>query len=149
MDPKKCCIQNYVWFKFFWISIFELSKLSISVEILGNYDMKTNQLVLTSKQINLVLEWKYLPFVAIQNSNCKAIAHAIYILPWFVKLGTIFSNSVLGRDPSCLLQSKMRNVSQTLNLLKTTITGLHLIYRLNEYKPDAGTVGASLKVKTI
>ena len=31
-----------------------LSNLLISVEILGNYDSKTNQWVLTSKQLNLV-----------------------------------------------------------------------------------------------
>ena len=35
--------------------IIQLSNLLISVEILGKHDIKTNQLVLTSKQLNLVL----------------------------------------------------------------------------------------------
>ena len=36
--------------------IIHLSNLLISVEILGNYDIKTNQWVLTSKQLSLVLD---------------------------------------------------------------------------------------------
>ena len=54
-------------FSNFLISIFDnllnnliqLSSLPISMEILGNYDTKTNQLVLTPKQLNLVF-----PFLA-------------------------------------------------------------------------------------
>ena len=35
-------------------NLIQLSNLPISMEILGNYDTKTNQLVLTPKQLNLV-----------------------------------------------------------------------------------------------
>ena len=54
----------------FWISIFDnllnnliqLTNLLISMEILGNYDTKTNQSVLTPKQLNFV-------FINCQNTN--------------------------------------------------------------------------------
>ena len=40
---------------FDYVYLIQLSNLLISVEILGNYDTKTNQWVLTLKELNLAL----------------------------------------------------------------------------------------------
>ena len=57
-DPKNLEFKIMFDFHFFGFNLLNnlihVSNLLITVEILGNYDTKTNQWVLTPKQLNLV-----------------------------------------------------------------------------------------------